>query len=153
MLYCFCLFCCCAKIIVFICIQLYVGSIVMPEKMIKNPKVDFVSDLTLYFNVKRIIWLKGYHNGNHIEPSEQRLQKITIAKNWPRARFEPAGFGFPVHCKGRRFESCARSIIRNAYFLQPMFWWLYLVAIVVTLKARSHFCVAELSAAKIAIKL
>jgi len=29
-----------------------------------------------YFNVKRTIWLKGYQNGNHIEPSE-----ITAAKN------------------------------------------------------------------------
>jgi len=28
-----------------------------------------------YFNVKRTIWLKGYQNGNHIEPSEQRLQE------------------------------------------------------------------------------
>jgi len=26
--------------------------------------------------VKRTIWLKGYQNGNHIEPSEQRLQEI-----------------------------------------------------------------------------
>jgi len=36
----------------------------------------------LYFNVKRTIWLKGYQNGKHIEPSEQRLQEISIAKNW-----------------------------------------------------------------------
>jgi len=35
----------------------------------------------LHFNVKCTIWLKGYQNGNHIEPSEQRLQKISIAKN------------------------------------------------------------------------
>jgi len=35
----------------------------------------------LYFYVKRTIWLKGYQNGNHIEPSEQRLQEISIAKN------------------------------------------------------------------------
>jgi len=34
-----------------------------------------------YFNVKRSIWLKGYQNGNYIEPSEQRLQEIGIAKN------------------------------------------------------------------------
>jgi len=34
-----------------------------------------------YFNIKRTIWLKGYQNGNHIEPSEQRLQEISIAKN------------------------------------------------------------------------
>jgi len=27
------------------------------------------------------IWLKGYQNGNYIEPSEQRLQEISIAKN------------------------------------------------------------------------
>jgi len=33
------------------------------------------------FNVKRTIWLEGYQNGNHIEPSEQRLQDISIAKN------------------------------------------------------------------------
>jgi len=31
---------------------------------------------------KRTIWLKGYQNSNHIiEPSEQRLQKISIAKS------------------------------------------------------------------------
>jgi len=36
-----------------------------------------------YFNIKRTIWLKlvSYQNGNHIEPSEQWLQKISIAKN------------------------------------------------------------------------
>jgi len=34
----------------------------------------------LYFNVKRTIWLKGYQNGNHIEPSEQRLQEISNQK-------------------------------------------------------------------------
>jgi len=34
-----------------------------------------------YFNVKRIIWLKGYQSGNHIDPLEQRLQEISIAKN------------------------------------------------------------------------
>jgi len=34
-----------------------------------------------YFNVKRTIWLKAYQNGNHIEPSEQWLQEIVIAKN------------------------------------------------------------------------
>jgi len=36
------------------------------------------------FNVQRTIctiWLKGYQNGNYIEPSEQRLQEISIAKN------------------------------------------------------------------------
>jgi len=60
-----------------------------------------------YFNVKRTIWLKGYQNGNHIEPSEQRLQNISIAKNWPRAWFEPAAFECPVHC----------SFFRNALFL------------------------------------
>jgi len=27
------------------------------------------------------IWLKGYQNGNHKKPSEQRLQEISIAKN------------------------------------------------------------------------
>jgi len=34
-----------------------------------------------YFNVKRTIWLKSYQNSNHIEPSEQRLREISIAKN------------------------------------------------------------------------
>jgi len=34
-----------------------------------------------YFNVKRTIWLMGYQNGNHIEPSEQRLQELSIAKS------------------------------------------------------------------------
>jgi len=34
-----------------------------------------------YFNVNRTIWLKGYQNGNHIEPSEQRQQEISIVKN------------------------------------------------------------------------
>jgi len=34
--------------------------------------------------------LRGCQNDNyHIEPSEQRLQEISIAKNWPRARLEP----------------------------------------------------------------
>jgi len=55
----------------------------------------------LYFNV---IWHKGYQNGNHIEPSE-RLQEISIAKNWPRAGHEPAAFGFSLDIK-----SCAKSI-------------------------------------------
>jgi len=36
--------------------------------------------LALYFNVKRTIWLKGYQNGNHIEPSEQRMQEIALRK-------------------------------------------------------------------------
>jgi len=36
------------------------------------------SQSILYFNVKRTIWLKGHQNGNHIEPSEQRLQEISI---------------------------------------------------------------------------
>jgi len=30
--------------------------------------------------VKRTIWLKRYQNGNHIGPSEQRLQEISITK-------------------------------------------------------------------------
>jgi len=34
-----------------------------------------------YFKVKHTIWLKGYQDGNHIEPSEQWLQEISIAKN------------------------------------------------------------------------
>jgi len=38
-------------------------------------------NIFFYFNVKRTIWHKGYQNGNHIEPSEQRLQEISIAKN------------------------------------------------------------------------
>jgi len=33
-----------------------------------------------YFNVIAYYLLKGYQNGNHIEPSEQRLQEISIAK-------------------------------------------------------------------------
>jgi len=36
-------------------------------------------------------------------------------------------------CKGCRFESCARSIFYNAYFLQRFFWRLYVVAILVAL--------------------
>jgi len=31
-----------------------------------------------------------------VDPLEQRLQEISIAKNWPCARFEPAAFGLPV---------------------------------------------------------
>jgi len=31
------------------------------------------SQSILYFKVKCTIWLKSYQNGNHIEPSEQRL--------------------------------------------------------------------------------
>jgi len=34
-----------------------------------------------YFNVKHTIWLKGSQNGNHIEPSKQWLQEISIVKN------------------------------------------------------------------------
>jgi len=29
--------------------------------------------------------VKSYQNGNHIEPSEKRLQEISIVKNLPRA--------------------------------------------------------------------
>jgi len=43
------------------------------------------SQSILCFKVKRTIWPKGYQNGNRREPSEQRLQEISIAKNWPRA--------------------------------------------------------------------
>jgi len=32
----------------------------------------------LYFKVKHNIWLKSYQNGNHIKPSEQRLQEIKL---------------------------------------------------------------------------
>jgi len=39
------------------------------------------SQIISYFNVKHTIWLKGCQNGNHIEPSEQRLQEISIANN------------------------------------------------------------------------
>jgi len=39
--------------------------------------------------------------------------------------------------KGRRFESCASSIFRNAYFLQPLFGRFYVVAVMVTLKPDS----------------
>jgi len=45
-----------------------------------------------YFNFKISVLsdFKGYQNGNHIEPSEHRLQEISFAKNclqseqWPR---------------------------------------------------------------------
>jgi len=36
------------------------------------------------------IWLKNYQNGNQIEPSEQRLQEIGIAKKSLHASFESA---------------------------------------------------------------
>jgi len=85
-----------------------------------------------YFKVKRIIWLKVYQNGSHTEPSEQRLKEISIEKNWPRA-----GLAVDRKSKGRRFEFCARSIFRNAYFLQPLFWRLCVVAVLVTLKPDS----------------
>jgi len=48
--------------------------------------------ILFYFNVKHTIRLKGYQNGNHIDPSEQRLQEISIAKNWPRAGFDVVAF-------------------------------------------------------------
>jgi len=53
-----------------------------------------------HFSLK-CIWLKVYQNGNHIEPSEQRLQEISIAKNWPRAGFEPMAFRMQEkkHCE------------------------------------------------------
>jgi len=31
-----------------------------------------------YFNVKRTVWLKGYQNSNHMEPSEQRLYVVAF---------------------------------------------------------------------------
>jgi len=38
--------------------------------------------LLMLYGLRVIVWLKGYQNGNHIEPSEQRLQEIiSIAKN------------------------------------------------------------------------
>jgi len=37
--------------------------------------------LRLSLLIDIFVWLKGYQNGNHIEPSEQRLQEISIAKN------------------------------------------------------------------------
>jgi len=57
-----------------------------------------------YFNVKFTIWLKGYQNDNHIKPSEQQLQEISIAKNWPHAGFKLAAFGFPVHCLTLKYD-------------------------------------------------
>jgi len=59
--------------------------------------IIFLTKLFAYFNVKHTIWLMSYQNGNHIEPSEQWLQEISIAKNWPCKGFEPAAFGFLVH--------------------------------------------------------
>jgi len=70
-----------------------------------------------YFNVKRTIWRKDYQNGNHIEPSEQRLQEISIAKNWTRAGSEQwtgnrkAASSYPA--RGQFFAmfiSCSRCI-------------------------------------------
>jgi len=47
----------------------------------QSPNYAYVFLLIKNVNVKRTIWLKGYHhNGNHKEPSEQRLQEISIAK-------------------------------------------------------------------------
>jgi len=39
--------------------------------------------------------------------------------------------------KGRRFESCGKLIFCNAYFLQRLFWRLYVVVVLVTLKPNS----------------
>jgi len=49
-----------------------------------------------FFNVIAYMW--RYQNENQKEPSEQRLQEISIEKNWPRAGFELATFGIPVQC-------------------------------------------------------
>jgi len=40
----------------------------------------------------------------------------------------------PMKSKGLRFESCTWSIFRNAYFLQPLFWRFYDVAVLAALK-------------------
>jgi len=34
--------------------------------------------MNFYFNVKHTIWLNGYQNGNHIEPSELWLRSNII---------------------------------------------------------------------------
>jgi len=47
--------------------------------------------------------------------------------------------------KDRRFESCARSIFRNAYFLQLLFWRLYVVAVLLTFKPNSTLNVEKQS--------
>jgi len=53
--------------------------------------LKFVQKTFSFFNVIACTtWLKGYQYGNRIEPSEKRLQEISIAKNWPRTGFEPA---------------------------------------------------------------
>jgi len=87
-----------------------------------------------YFNVKRTIWLKGYQNSNHIEPPEQRLQEISIAKNWPR---NP-----DIQSSGLEIQRPQVQILREvnfciAYFLQPLFWRLNVVAVLVTRKPDS----------------
>jgi len=88
-----------------------------------------------YFNVKRTIWLKGYQNSNHIiEPSDQRLQEINIAKNWPRAGFETAAFGFPeiqtgdFQSSGLEIQRPQARIRREVNFSQCLF----LAAVVLT---------------------
>jgi len=81
-------------------------------KMQNSTNYEFFRDVTMmfviqsqsisHFNVKRTIWLKGYQNGNHIEPSEQAVVLTALCD-----------------------------------FLQPLFWRLYVVAFLVTLKPDS----------------
>jgi len=50
----------------------------------------------MLLNVKRTIWLKGYQNGNHIEPSEQRLEEISSGPEIrPVTRRGPGGVRSP----------------------------------------------------------
>jgi len=53
---------------------------------------------------------------------EKQSQCLHSSFNWNKL----------TNSKGGRFESCATSIFRYAYFLQPLFWRLYAVAVLVT---------------------
>jgi len=81
-----------------------------PTTLLRSKKSFFIS----YFNVKRTIWLKIYQNGNHIEPSKQRLQEISIAKNRLSAGFKPATCGLWIYTKA------AGSNLALGYFFEML---------------------------------
>jgi len=99
-----------------------------------------------YFIVKRTIWLKGNQNGNHkravrtTATRNKHCEKLTSRRLWTCSLWISGPLLFYIEKRNSiccRFESFARSSFRNAYLLQPLFWRLYVVAALVTLKSVS----------------
>jgi len=80
--------------------------------MLLHNQSIYISMLSVLFD------FNGCQNSNHIESSEQWLQEICIAMLTQVQILRKVNF-------------C------NAYFLQLLFWWFYVVAILVTLKPDS----------------